>query len=300
LKERIRACGDLTRLEIVYPQLDTCEASLVDVGIVDGSELMNTKVETLALETDKLEIFQTIRSASIDLRNIELDIYEEIDHDELKSIVSFVEEHYQDKLRQLVVYNEPLIKLLKECNRLKLEKLNTYFDLDEQCMCDFIRSQPGITHLEVTCISSYNTMEYALRNLHLLTVLELTYHYLDDISALSENAHHLRTLTNLILHFDNNRESAGCDISFIANIPNLQKFNCSFCHPPQFVKLAPIKNPMLLMKEFYFNCSSVELDEEFMWNIFHKMPNLEKITLYEGTAKVWNIPMCIAKMKIIK
>jgi hypothetical protein len=270
--------------------MDNSEMSIASVA--DSSKSQTSKVDTLVLNTYKAyDILEMIHSASIDVENLELDFSgenEEPNLENIRSIVSLLEKRYQAKIRKLVVNNNPLLKLLLGLSCLKLRKLRTYFDLDRKCMCDFISRQSTITDLEVTCIVDHVLLEYAFRNLPLLNVMDLTCHYLDDIRVFSGNSHHLRTLTCLNLDFDNYLESEGLDITFIAKIPNLQKFSCSFSRPPQFLKLAPIKNPMVNMKEFDLS-TNADIDGESMWNIFHKMPNLEKFTFHEQTAKVCGV-----------
>jgi hypothetical protein len=294
LKARVMACGDLVRLVIEDPSWDDGDMAPVNIGTKKrcGAKSLGQKVETLVFQSEgvpELELLELIHSARIDVANMELNIGECSDH-EIRSIVPFLKKHYQKKLRKLIVTNNLLLKLLRGFSCLKLKKLEIYLDLNEQLICDFISRQPSITELKVICIFG-NALQYAFQNLPLLNILKLTCHTLEDLSVFRENSHHLRTLTSLKIEFDpsgNDYRTNGCDITFIAKIPNLQSFHISFNRSPLFVKLAPIENSMPLMKEFHlsFYKSGSEIDPESMWNIFNRMPNLEKITLGARTAKV--------------
>jgi hypothetical protein len=298
LKARILACGDLVRLVIDDPYWDDSETLPVNIGADEecGSKSLDQKIETLVFLSEgvpELQLFEMIHNSSIDVANMELKMrvdYDGRDDTELRSVVPFLKKHYQEKLRKLVVNRDLLLELLDGFSRLKLKTLEINYDLDEQRICDFISSQPSITDLNAVYVDC-DVLQYAFRNLPLLNFLELNCDSFEDLNVLLENSQHLRTLTCLKIEFDmlgNENEIHGCDLTFIAKIPNLRSFYCQFDKPPLFVKLAPIENPMPLMKEFYLSVyySGAEIDAESMWNIFNKMPNLEKITLHEETAKV--------------
>jgi hypothetical protein len=103
--------------------------------------------------------------------------------------------------------------------------------------------------------------------------------------------HRLGTLSWLELTFPYGHESPGCDITFIEKLPRLRKFSCAFEHGPSVLKMGPIDRPMLEMKEFrvvsvpHF-VYGVDIDAESMWTIFHRMPNLEELTLHDEIARV--------------
>jgi hypothetical protein len=299
LKERIVACGDLLCLEISHPEVDNSEKpknrKKYKRDVQEHSKSPKQKIETLVLggssEIPELELFEMIHNVAIDLVNLELEMWQEAYRYELPPLVLFLKKHYQDKLRKLNVYNDSLLsEVLKGFPLLQLRNLTTYHDLDGKNTCDFIRSQPTITDLKFIGIP----VDDVFRNLPLLTVLTLAFHSVSDLGIVRKNAQHLRTLTCLNLSFNYSPGSSGCDITFISKMPNLQKFSCSFDDElPRFVKLAPIEKPMLQMKQFFLECYTnkelnrgVKIDAESMWNIFHKMPNLEKITLLEETMKV--------------
>jgi hypothetical protein len=293
MRSCIKACGDLKILKIYHPMI---MENVETMDEEDGFRPVTQKIETVVISCDEtlmlkevLKVLQLIHNASIDVDNIELDsIDEDADDEDVKSVVSFLKKHYQDRLRKICVDTDLLLELLKGFSHLKLKKLAIFLDLDEQSIYDLIRSQHTITDLRVVNISE-GFLVYAFQNLPLLCVLEVCCLTLDDLGVLTENYHLLRTLTYLRLEMViDESEINGCDITFISKIPNLQKFYCWFFHPPSFVKLAPFEKPMLQMREFHlkFESSGADIDAESMWNIFNLMPNLEKITVDGKTAKV--------------
>jgi hypothetical protein len=134
-------------------------------------------------------------------------------------------------------------------------------------------------------------MECVSRHLPLLTELKVDCFSLEDLTVISDAAQRLKVLKCLEIVLPYGNEEPSCDISFIATLSSLQRFTLSFEHGPSVLKLGPIEAPMLGMREF--NISSVPhfvygigTDSETMWNICHRMPNLEHLTLQSETAQV--------------
>jgi hypothetical protein len=115
LKECILACGNLSRLEIVYPLIPDC------VLLENDSETLSQRIETLVLhlfDDKQCQILDLLQNGSIEVRNIELFIENITSGDEkLRPLVVSLEK-CQGKLRELDVNNESLFDLLKDLPRL--------------------------------------------------------------------------------------------------------------------------------------------------------------------------------------
>jgi hypothetical protein len=299
LKDCILACGDLACLEIDSPRLENWQTLENDVGNVSTSE--NQKIGTLVLKLQEqkesirriLEMFQDKLN---DVTNIELltsKFYCD-DDEEIKPILYFLKRN-QEKIRGLQIY-AGYDELLEGLTHLNLEKLITFTEQNDPNVCEFISGQPTITYLDISCIYK-QMMECALRYLPFLTVLRLNYYYADELNVISENTQFLSSLTYLELMFTQNDDISSrnnyvcdpCDITFIAMLPKLLSFSCSFDGLTSFVKLGPIENPMLQMEELHLKCNfqcGVDIDQGNIWSLCHVMPNLKKLTLEEKNLKV--------------
>jgi hypothetical protein len=304
LKECVHACGDLTRLEITSPSgMDGFEM----VANVENNPVINyssQKIGTLLLVLDTREdswnIVDMFQKAPIEIENIELrfvynsstiadeyfDFFDTISH-EVHPLL-FILQKYQDKIRQLDVENETCVNFLKDLSRLKLTKLSIYNDVVEQnWVSDLIRNQPTITELTLfdRSLGSINNVEKVyFGHLTSLTVLKLHCNHAGEVNVVGRNTHLLSKLSCLELTFSENvcEPPGGCDISFIAKLPRLESISITFKCGPSVLTLKPIENPMLQVKEFHLKSfQHVRIDEKSTWNIFHQMPNLEKITLLQ-------------------
>jgi hypothetical protein len=233
-----------------------------------------------------------------------------VDHPLLFSL-----EKNQDKLRELELLDRLLFELLEGLPRLKLKKFSIYINEEDEYLDDdtkksttkFIRSQPSIT--ELTFLSgSINIVAIALNHLPLLTVLKLHCTLITEFNMVSENIHLLSTLNCLELQFSKKYQHRiaspdpdQCDITFISKLPSLEKFTCRFSDAV-LLTLKPIANPMLLLKEFHvsqYNPKGVEIDEESMWNIFHRMPNLEQMTMHPMHRSLDDEKMTVSNLAIL-
>jgi hypothetical protein len=309
LKEYISTCGDLSRLELNSVRMGNW---LMEANVENIKKSRNQKIKTLVLvffsaKLPEWRIIEMFHNALINVANIELNISSsDYELKDLVPVFSVLGQHYQDQLRNLEVYegydgfDRPSLELLQGFSRLKLEKLTTFFNQDEHFVSRFISSQPTITELKFHTIY-FEVFECALRNLPLLTVLKLHIEGPEEFELIGENTHRLRALTCLELTTsDTNPE--GFDITFITQLPNLRIFSGTFFPAPNFIILGPVDNPMLQMKEFHIKCSrnfshkhDVDIDPVSMWNIFHRMPNLEKMSLVEETAKVCNLALFVVR-----
>jgi hypothetical protein len=142
MKERILACGNLSRLELMYPTVEDFEMSPVIDERVAGSP--NMKIKTLALwlgskAVPEWRILEMFHNAAIDVANIELHVNSNYGLDELRPVFCVLEEHYQNKVQELDVYegtpedgfDRPLFDFYADFPRLNLQlkKLTTYFYL---------------------------------------------------------------------------------------------------------------------------------------------------------------------------
>jgi hypothetical protein len=317
MKELLLACGNLSRLELRYPTVEDFEMSPVNDERVVGSP--NMKIETLALwlgsnVVPEWKILEMFHNAAIDVVNVELHVNNNYGLQELRPIFCVLEEHYQNKVRELDVYegtadegfDRPLFKFYADFPRLnlKLKKLTTYFfEPENPWTSQFITSQPEITELDLS-LNSVEVLNCALRHLPMLAVLKLDWCGHDELEVLKTNIQFMRSLTCLDITFDYDYCDPACDITFISKLPNLRVFSCQFAQPPSIIKFGPIENPMLQMKEFHFKCFSrkfkIDIDSESMWNIFNQMPNLEELTFFKESAKVFHCHLGVIICNIIE
>jgi F-box-like len=299
LKQIIMACGDMSRLEIV-------DSSVNDVTPMENAEnasaisKIRSKqiINTLAIQIQYApenfcrELFAIVQELLLnDVANIEL---EGPAGKSLDGLEIFLEEHH-DKVRKLDVLsdkNPRLSEILRKfSSHLKLDTFTIRSNLDENCVSEVIRSQPAIAELRV--FGTYAEAMKVITLSNMLTVLELVITTISQLNVIRDSVHRLRTLSKFCL-LVNSAYSENVDtelnITFIAMLPKLREFHCRFFQNAS-VKLSPINDPMLQLKKFnlYFDpdpsnkTPRFDIDGESMWNIYHKMPNLEQLTVHESS-----------------
>jgi hypothetical protein len=231
----------------------------------NGSKSPKIKIDTLVLhlrtETDwnTLKMIHDVNS-QIGVANFDLRILYNRDLVELEPAFDFQKGNLQDKICSLEIAeeredNDPtLITHLQGFSNLKLKRLAFHGTWDENLVCDFISNQPTVTMLDMNFVS-FDVWDCASQHFPLLTVLKLGCLSLDEFNEFREYTHCLTSVASLELTLDFDGGIARdlgceCDISFIANLPSLQKFTCSFDQIKYSVKMEPSYGFLSKMKEF--------------------------------------------------